>query len=294
MSETEKPHRFIVIGKGGGFSQEIVRQIHPNDSKNASYNLSTREINSRDSQNQISTILTTQDQFNDTILWCAGSSSNRSNISDCNKDETKLREFMDTVLSSSNYTPNVCYLSSGGTVYGKSPGVVSEISPLNPQSAYAEMKIHSEEFLLRVASSGRIGVCIFRIANVYGSAHSSNRMSFVQAALTNPEIFLTVNSLSRKQYGTYQDYSSFILKYLDKFPLIPGSKLIQNVYSEHSYSISEILEVTHPYGAFKDRRVIRELESLTEYENVHLTSVNSGANLNIRWRSLEDYLRTVD
>jgi len=294
MSETEKPHRFIVIGKGGGFSQEILRQIHPDDSKNASYNLSTRDINSRDSQNQIDTILTTQDQFNDTIFWCAGSSSNRSDISDCNKDETNLREFMDTILSSSNYTPNVCYLSSGGTVYGKSPGVVSEISPLNPQSAYAEMKIRSEEFLLRVASSGRIGVCIFRIANVFDSAHSSNRVSFVQAALKNPEIFLTVNVSSRKQYGTYQDYSSYILKYLDKFPLIPGSKLTQNVYSEQSYSISEILEITHPYGAFKDRRIIRELGSLAEYENVHLTSVNSGANLNIRWRSLEDYLRTVD
>jgi nucleoside-diphosphate-sugar epimerase len=294
MSETGKPHRFIVIGKGGGFSQEIVRQIHLDNSKNASYNLSTRDINSRDSQNQIDTILKTQDQFNDTIIWCAGSSSNRSNISDCNKDETKLREFIDTILFSSIYTPNVCYLSSGGTIYGKSPGVVSEISPLNPQSAYAEMKIHSEEFLLRVASSGKIGVYIFRIANVYGSAHSSNRMSFVQAALKNPEIFLTVNASSRKQYGTYQDYSSYILKYLEKFPLIPGSKLTQNVYSEHSYSISEILEITHPYGALKDRRIIRELGSLNEYENVHLTTVNSGANLNFKWRSLEDYLRTVD
>jgi hypothetical protein len=156
------------------------------------------------------------------------------------------------------------------------------------------MKIRSEEFLARFVSSGRIGVYIFRIANVYGSVHSSNRMSFVQAALKKQEIFLTVNASSRKQYGTYQDYSSYILKYLDKFQLTPGSKLTQNVYSEHSYSISELLEITHPYGAFKDRRIIRELGSLAEYENVHLASVNSGANLNIRWRSLEDYLRTVD
>jgi nucleoside-diphosphate-sugar epimerase len=294
MSETEKPHRFIIIGKGGGFSQEIVRQVHLDNSKSASYNLSTRDFNSRDSKIQIDTILKSQDQFSDTIIWCAGSSSNRSNISDCNKDETKLREFMDTILSSSIYTPNVCYLSSGGTVYGKSPGVVSEISPLNPQTAYAEMKIRSEEFLLRVASSGKIGIYLFRLANVYGSAQSNSRMSFIKAALNNPEIFLTVNDSSRKQYGTYQDYSSYILKYLDKFPLIPGSKLTQNVYSEHSYSISEILEITHTYGALKDRRIIRELGSLNEYENVHLTSVNSGANLNFKWRTLEDYLRTVD
>ena len=119
-------------------------------------------------------------------------------------------------------------------------------------------------------------------------------MSFIKAALNNPEIFLTVNASSRKQYGTYQDYSSYILKYLDRFPLNPGSKLTQNVYSEHSYSISEILEITHTCGALKDRRIIRELGSLNEYENVHLTSVNSGANLNFKWRSLEDYLRTVD
>ena len=294
MSEKQKPHRFIVIGKGGGFSQEIVRQIHQDGSKNVSYNLSMRDADSQEFQTRIDNILATQSRFADILIWCAGSSSNRSNVSDCKKDEIKLQEFMDTILAKSIYTPNICYLSSGGTVYGKSPGVVSEISPLNPQSAYAEMKIRSEEFLARIASSGRIGIYIFRIANVYGSAHSKNRMSFVQAALKNPEIFLTVNASSRKQYGTYQDYSSYILEYLDKFPLIPGSKLTQNVYSEHSYSISEILEITHPYGAFKDRQTIRELGSLNEYENVHLTSVNSGANLNIKWRSLEDYLRTVE
>jgi nucleoside-diphosphate-sugar epimerase len=294
MLETEKPHRFIVIGKGGGFSQEIVRQIHQDDSKNVSFNLSTRDTDSQEFQTRIDNILATQSRFADTMIWCAGSSSNRSNINDCKKDEIKLQEFMDTILANSTYTPTICYLSSGGTVYGKSPGVVSEISPLNPQSDYAEMKIRSEEFLGRIASSGRIGVHIFRIANVYGSALSNNRMSFVQAALKNPEIFLTVNPSSRKQYGTYQDYSSYILEYLDKFQLIPGSKLTQNVYSEHSYSISEILEITHPYCAFKDRQIIRELGSLNEYENVHLTSVNSGANLNIKWRSLRDYLRTVD
>ena len=294
MSEKQKPHRFIVIGKGGGFSQEIVRQIHQDSSKNVSYNLSTRDSDSQEFQTQIDNILATQSRFADTLIWCAGSSSNRSNINDCKKDEIKLQEFMDTILAKSIYTPNICYLSSGGTVYGKSPGVVSEISPLNPQSAYAEMKIRSEEFLARIASSGRIGIYIFRIANVYGSAHSKNRMSFVQAALKNPEIILTVNASSRKQYGTYQDYSSYIIEYLDKFPLIPGSKLTQNVYSEHSYSISEILEITHLYGAFRDRRIIRELGSLNEYENVHLTSVNPGANPNIKWQSLEDYLRTVD
>jgi nucleoside-diphosphate-sugar epimerase len=294
MSEMEKPHRFIVIGKGGGFSQEIIKQIHLDNSKSASYNLSTRDVNSQDFRSQIDTFLSTHKQFKDTIIWCAGSSSNRSNTIDCNKDETKLRELMDTFLSSSNYSTNVCYLSSGGSVYGKSPGVVNEISPLNPQSAYAEMKIRSEEFLARIASNGRIGVYIFRIANVYGSAQSNNRMSIVQAALEKPEVLLTVNPSSRKQYGTYQDYSKFILNYLDKFPLNPGSWLTQNVFSEHAYSISEILEITHPFGAFKDRKVIQELGSQNEYENVQLTSVHPESNLDIRWRSLEDYVRTVD
>jgi len=294
MSEKEKPHRFIVIGKGGGFSQEIIRQIHLDNSKSASYNLSTRNINSQDFRSQINTFLATNKEFKDTIIWCAGSSSNRSNIGDCNIDGTKLHEFMETILTSSCYAPNLCYLSSGGSVYGKSPGVVNENSPLNPQSAYAEMKIRSEEFLAKIASHGRIGVYIFRVANVYGSAQSSNRMSIVEAALEKPEILLTVNTSSRKQYGTYQDYSKFILNYLGKFPLNPGSLLTQNVYSEHDYSISEILEITQPYAAFKDRKVIQELGSLNVYENVQLTSVHPESYLDIRWRSLEDYVRTVD
>jgi len=294
MLETEKPHRFIIIGKGGGFSKEIVRQLQLNTSKNTLYNLSTRDINSPDFHSQIDEILRTQNQYNDKIIWCAGSSSNRSNINDCKEDENRLKAFMDTILLSNTYTPSVCYLSSGGTVYGKSPGIVSESSPLNPQSAYAEMKLRSEEFLLRIASSGKIAIYLFRLANVYGSAQSNNRMSFVQTALQKPEIYLTVNAASRKQYGTYQDYSSFILRYLDHFPLKPGSKIIQNVYSGHDYSISDILEITYPYRASKNRYVIQESESVNHYENVLLTSVQSGATLDFKWLSLEEYLREVD
>jgi nucleoside-diphosphate-sugar epimerase len=247
-----------------------------------------------DFRSKIEEILTTQNQYDDKIIWCAGSSSNRSNINDCKEDENRLQAFMDTILLSSTYTPSICYLSSGGTVYGKSPGVVSESSPLNPQSPYAEMKVRSEEFLLKIARSGKIAIYIFRLANVYGSAQSNNRMSFVQTALQKSEIYLTVNAASRKQYGSYQDYSSFILRYLDQFPLKTGSKIIQNVYSSHDYSISEILEITHPYRAFKNRHVIQESVSVNYFENVLLTSVQTGATLQFKWLSLEEYLREVD
>ena len=293
MSETEKPHRFIVIGKGGGFSQEIMRQIKLDKSNNPVLNLSTRDINTRDFQNRIDDIFATQTEFKDTVIWSAGFSSNRSNSDDCKKDETALQEFIQSLLASPTYSPNLCYFSSGGSVYGNSPGLVSEVSPLNPQTPYAEMKVRSEEFLLRIADIGRIGVYLFRIANVYGS-NPGTRKSFIHAALVNPEINLTVDVASRKQYGTYRDYSDYILRYLDKFPLTPGSKIIQNIFSNYSYSISEILEITEPYSAFKERRVIRKTESLSSNEDVLLTSINSGSDLGFKWQSLEDYLGAVD
>ena len=293
MFETEKPHRFIVIGKGGGFSQEIIRQINLDKLNNPIINLSTRDVKTREFQNQIDDIFVSQKEFNDTVIWCAGSSSNRSDNEDCKKDETTLQGFIQSLLASPTYSPNLCYFSSGGTVYGNSAGLVSEMAPLNPQSPYAEMKVRSEEFLLRIASIGRIGVYLFRIANAYGS-NPRNRKSFINAALENPEIHLTVNAVSRKQYGTYQDYSNYILRYLDKFPLTPGSKIIQNVYSSYSYSISEILEITEPYSAFKERRVIRESGSLSRNEHVLLTSINSKADFDFKWQSLEDYLGAVD
>lgn len=293
MVETEKPHRFIVIGKGGGFSQEIIKQVKLDKSSDSVINLSTRDINTREFQNRLDYIFATQREFKDTVIWSAGSSSNRSNSDDCKKDETVLQELIQSLLASPTYSPNLCYFSSGGTVYGNSPGFVSEMSPLNPQTPYAEMKVRSEEFLLRIASIGRIGVYLFRIANVYGSIPST-RKGFIHAALANAEIFLTVNAASRKQYGTYQDYSKYILRYLDKFPLTTGSKIVQNVFSNHCYSISEILEITEPYSVFKDRRVICESGSLSRNEDVLLTSVNSEADLDFKWQSLEDYLAAVD
>jgi len=293
MFETEKPHRFIVIGKGGGFSQEIVKQIKLDKSNNHVLNLSTRDINTREFQNQVDNVFATQKEFKDAIIWAAGSSSNRSNIDDCKKDETVLEEFIQSLLASPTYSPNLCYFSSGGTVYGNSPGLVSEMSPLNPQTHYAEMKVRSEEFLLRIAEIGRIGVYLFRIANVYGP-NPGNRKNFIHAALLNPELYLTVNAMSRKQYGTYQDYSNYILRYMDEYPLAAGSKIVQNVYSNYSYSISEILEITEPYSAFKDRRVIRESGSLSRTEDVLLTSVNSEPDFGFKWQSLEDYLGALD
>ncbi len=293
MLETEKPHRYIVIGKGGGFSEEIIKQVKLDKSSDSVINLSTRDMNTREFQNRVDGIFATQTEFKDTVIWSAGSSSNRSKSDDCKKDEVVLQEFFQYFLASPTYSPNFCFFSSGGTVYGNSPGLVNEMSPLNPQTPYAEMKVRSEEFLLQIASIGRIGVYLFRIANVYGFKVST-RKSFIHAALENPEIYLTVNAASRKQYGTYQDYSTYILRYLDKFPLTPGSKIFQNVYSNHSYSISEILEITEPYSAFKDRRVIRESASLRSNEDVILTSINSGADFGFKWKSLEDYLGAVD
>jgi nucleoside-diphosphate-sugar epimerase len=293
MSESEKPHRFIVIGKGGGFSQEIIRQIKLDKSNNPVLNLSTRDIKTQEFQKHVDDILATQTEFKDTVIWSTGSSSNRSNSDDCKKDESVLQEFIQCLLASPAYSPNFCYFSSGGTIYGNSPGIVSETSHLNPQTAYAEMKVRSEEFLLRLAEIGRIGVYLFRIANVYGP-NPGIRKNFIHAALLNPEIYLTVNEMSRKQYGTYQDYSKYILRYMDEFPLAAGSKIVQNVYSSYSYSISEILEITEPYSAFKDRRVIRESGSLSRNEDVLLTSVNSEPDIGFKWQSLEDYLGALD
>jgi nucleoside-diphosphate-sugar epimerase len=294
MLEAEKSNRFIVVGKDGGFSEAMVSQLQNGKSENSIINLSTRALGTREYQNQIDAILASQREFNDMVIWCSGSASNRSNSEECSKDEVKLQKFMKDLLASSTHTFNVCYLSSGGTVYGQSPGTVNENSPLSPSTPYAEMKIRSENFLRQISRTGKIGVYIFRIANVYGFPHLKTRKSFVKTALENSEIHLSVNPESRKQYGTYQDYAKFILKYLEHYPLVPGFEITQNVFSEFNYSISEILDITRPYSAFQDRVITHDPGALSRYEEVLLTSINPWASFDFKWQNLEDYLREVD
>jgi nucleoside-diphosphate-sugar epimerase len=147
---------------------------------------------------------------------------------------------------------------------------------------------------MKLAQDRDIALSIFRLANVYGLDKLSNRMGLVEAALKKKEIFLTVNSESRKQYGTYNDYAYYILHSLRNLHGKPNNFIVQNIFSDHLYSIGDILRVTAPHNTYGDDRLVHAPGDSSIIETVILTSIHPVAKYNFKWQSLEDYVGGVD
>ncbi len=94
-------------------------------------------------------------------------------------------------------------LASTCSVYGaaKTSALLSEDSPLNPQSLYAESKIAAEQAVLQAAQGGTCAPLVFRLATLYGP---SPRMrfdllvnQFTMQALTQRELVVYEGQLTR-------------------------------------------------------------------------------------------------
>ena len=290
MNDIRSDAKVLILGKGGRLADSLIKKIQNIDGGETPLTLSSREMATKEFDSIIESIRSRKQDYPLTIFWCSGSASNRSPLADCVADEKTLKKFIEICNKRVQSPPNFVYFSSGGTVYGNSPGIVSELSPLNPQTHYAEMKVKSEEFLLRSAEDGRIGLSIFRLANLYGGTSLNSRKSLIEIALTQNEIHLTVNPISTKQYGTYDDYSRYVVDFMKGRGPELGQPLVKNVFSEHSYSIQEILKLTGAHNPFLESRRVSPPDDYSRFENVILTSADRATNLNFDWTSLESYL----
>ncbi len=290
MIDIASHSKVLILGKGGRLADSLIRKIQTLEGAEDPLILSSREIGSKEFELAIESTEPSKENSNLTIFWCSGSASNRSPYAYCQSDIETLRNFIEICNKKIQVPPNFIFFSSGGTVYGNSPGIVNELSPLNPQTHYAEMKVKSEEFLLRIANDGRIKLAIFRLANLYGGEGLNNRKSIIEYALTRNEIQLTVNPKSTKQYGTYDDYSEFVLKILKLFGPKLGHPVVKNVFSEHSYSIENILKLTAALNPFLESRRVLPPADYSRFENVTLTSTFDVTDFKFHWTSLQSYL----
>jgi hypothetical protein len=282
--------RVLILGKGGRLAKSLIQKIQSSGEQQELVNLSTRSMGSCEFDSTIKSFQLDEKESGHTIFWCSGSSSNRSPFTDCQADEKSLRDFIKIYSKKVQTPPHLIYFSSGGSVYGKSPGTVNELSPLNPQTHYAEMKANSEEFLLHSAKEGRVRLTIFRLANLYGGYGLNGRQSLVEVALTQKEIYLSVNPKSTKQYGTFDDYAQYVLDFIKRFGPKIGHPIVKNLYSESSYSIEDILELTSIHNPFLYSRRVYPPTDYSLFENVTLTSADQVTNINYGWATLESYL----
>ena len=70
------------------------------------------------------------------------------------------------------------YPSSGGQVYGRSPGRIpwKEADPCQPVSAYGVHKLTAEHYLRLLAEEGNARCTVLRISNVYGAPLPPERL----------------------------------------------------------------------------------------------------------------------
>jgi len=291
VNDIRRDSKVLILGKGGRLADSLISKIQTSGEGEDPITLSSREMGSKEFDLVIESIRSRKNDPALTIFWCSGSASNRSTFADCEADEKTLRKFIEICSKRIQTPPNFVYFSSGGTVYGNCPGIVNELSPLNPQTHYAQMKVNSEEFLLRSAKEGRIRLSIFRLANLFGGKGLNSRKSLIEIALTQSEIHLTVNPKSTKQYGTYDDNSQYVLDFLEQFGPELGQPLVKNVFSEHSYSIENILKLTAAHNPFLESRRVSPPADYSRFENVTLTSADRATNLKFEWTSLESYLK---
>ena len=275
----------LIIGAKGRFATAFANNLSPtaitinNPQENQSLEFIKKILS--DSQK-------TKSKVN--IYWCLGKSKSKSEKKMCDEDFDLLSEFLLEIETFCAKNMEVIYLSSGGTVYGISAGRVNENSVLNPQSYYAEMKIKSEMLLKNLNKEFGMLISIFRIANAYSipTIGSSNGIveSLIECLTTDKEFNLNVLLKSEKQYGTYSNYSSSILQYLQEFRNRPNTFQIQNIFSDQIHTLKSLIALLESY--FESTLNISGLKDLPE-ESVILESIYKPINQN-SWISVQEFL----
>lgn len=131
--------------------------------------------------------------------------------------------------------------------YGQSPGgaLVTEESPLNPQSLYAETKIAAEEFLLSQKNSECIPT-IFRLATLFGISPRTRFdlivNQFVLDAYTKHELLIYQRGYSRSFVHVRDVIAGFLIGLAAPEGKVRGQ--IYNLGSENgNYSKDRIVEI---------------------------------------------------
>jgi nucleoside-diphosphate-sugar epimerase len=185
---------------------------------------------------------------------------------------------------------NFCFLSSGGAIYGRSPGIVSELSPANPETFYGEMKLECEQFLKREKELGNINLKILRLANAYGSAITGLNRNLIDVVMNEPRLMLSAKTTSAKQYGTFDDYSRNILRLLGSTAYEKNDEVVKNIFPHHQYSIGEIIELVDTFRPDNNKIIVDFVSEKLSEETVILQNSSGSEITEDSWESLENYL----
>lgn len=163
-----------------------------------------------------------------------------------------------------NFSKKIVFLSTC-SVYGAQHGYLTENSPTNPLSLYAQTKLNAEKILLNKSNA-----TIFRLGTLYGLSDNFSRirMDLVLNALVTKSFFEnSVNIYGGQQYRPLlhvKDVSEGIIKCLNK----PKVKGIFNLHSKNITIIDLAKKIKKYFPKLKLKILKQEFRDTRNYRVV--------------------------
>jgi UDP-glucose 4-epimerase len=183
------------------------------------------------------------------------------------------------------------YLSSGGTVYGRSTTpLLREDHPTDPITAYGVLKLAGEKFAGLYARESGTATRILRCANVYGEGQRTDRGqgvvgTFLSALRQGSPVTLYGGGAMVRDFVHAGDVAAAVTRLRPTLPLIDQGNDIVNVGSGLGVSVSELLSImqevvgvkamvrqmpSRPFDVERNVLDIGRLRSLTELDPMGL------------------------
>jgi UDP-glucose 4-epimerase len=156
-----------------------------------------------------------------------------------------------TVLAAVANSPGTgfTYLSSGGTVYGRSIfSLIREDHPTDPITAYGVLKLAGEKFTGVYSRQSGIPVRILRCANVYGEGQRTDRGqgvigTFLSQMLRGDPVPIYGDGHIVRDFVHVSDVAAAVAQLRPAPPLTSDGYEIVNVGSGRGVSVSKLLSV---------------------------------------------------
>ena len=193
----------------------------------------------------------------DCLVWAAGSTANRSKREDTLVELAQVKKTLSGISFST--IKHVVLISSGGSVYGSHSSLpLDEDAPLNPQTPYGNLKVEIEREFQSLSNEHEFKLSILRLANVYSMKGKGLVRTVANCVNNNKTFTFQVHSNSRKQYGHATDYAKTIFEFINSSSLSSGN-ITLNLFSPHSYSVREIINLGSALAKFPISNSIRSL-----------------------------------
>lgn len=160
--------------------------------------------------------------------------------------EKNLRPTIELIrLAADAGVRKICFASSGGTVYGLNPELLTEGTPTEPFSPYGIVKRAIESFLGYARHRYGINYDIYRISNAYGEGQDvTGGLGFINTALENilngRPVIVYGDGMAVRDFIHVKDVGRLLARGVSSDL---GSSNIFNVSANRAISLNELLDL---------------------------------------------------